>query len=81
MARRSSFLHCRDERWRRPLYGVIAAAGLLSNVHCAWQMNRFEREEVAHFDLLLRNLPRGKRLLMLTFRNGSHIANAGAIVT
>ncbi|HVH45168.1 MAG TPA: hypothetical protein VM925_22605 [Labilithrix sp.] len=68
-------IHTNDERLERVAFGAIAAAGILMSVHGAHQMWRFEQEEAAHFDLLLRNMPPGKRLLMLVFRDESRLTN------
>jgi hypothetical protein len=52
----------------------MSAASIAIGVHCAYQMHAFEREEAAHFDALLKNLPRGKRLLALIFDQRSERA-------
>ncbi len=61
---------------RRGFVARLAAAGLLGvNVLYgalgAASMARFEREEASHFDLVLRNLPPGRRLLTLVFHTPS----------
>ena len=44
---------------------AIGAVG--SSVHCAYQMQAFEREEATSIDVVLRALPRGQRMLTLSF--------------
>lgn len=67
-------------RVQRALFGVVAAVGVLVGVHASVEMHRFERDESAHFDLLLKNLPRGHRLLMLVFQRESRITNVTPFV-
>lgn len=50
--------------------GLFAIHALLA-FGASREMLAFERDEARHFDLVLRNLPRGKRLLTLVFQNTS----------
>jgi hypothetical protein len=63
----------RDARTNVAL-AAMTAASLFLSIHCAWQMRGFEREEASHFDDVIRNLPRGKKLLMLVFSRQSERA-------
>lgn len=61
---------------RRGTWANAVGIGLFAtNVVFAFGASRemlaFERDEARHFDLVLRNLPRGKRLLTLVFQNTS----------
>lgn len=59
-----------EARSRIPLTAMTAAAALLA-LHAAWQMHAYDRDEARDFDEVLRNLPRGKRLLTLVFTRRS----------
>lgn len=50
---------------------LIAAATTLGAANGVHEMRAFEREEAAHFDQVLKNLPKGRRLLMLVFHRDS----------
>jgi hypothetical protein len=67
-------LPLRDDTRTNVALGVMTAAAFFIGLHGAWQMHAYEREEAAHFDDLLRNLPRGKKLLTLIFDQHSERA-------
>jgi len=68
-----------EQRARWPAIAMTAAAALLA-VHGAWQMHAYDRDEARDFDEVLRNLPRGKRLLSLVFQQRSAYANVTPFV-
>jgi hypothetical protein len=49
-----------------PLAAMTAAAAV-GALHGAWQMRGYDRDEAHDFDEILKNLPRGKKLLTLIF--------------
>ena len=61
LARRSRGLRAALAAW------LVAIRAVGSSVHCAYQMQAFQREEAASTDVVLRALPRGQRMLTLSF--------------
>jgi hypothetical protein len=57
---------------------TVASVGL--SLHAAWQMHAYERDEAADFEEIVRNLPRGKKLLTLTFVNTSRYVHVSPFV-
>jgi hypothetical protein len=66
----------RERVMRIAALGMTAVA-LFVGAHCAWQMREFERDEASSFDRVVRNLPRGKKLVTLIFDRESSRANVG----
>lgn len=60
----------------RRLFAIVATATLVLSATTAREFRGFERDDVAGFDELLRGMPRGKRLLMLSFQPTSTHVNA-----
>ena len=68
-----------DLRARVGLVAMTVASAALS-VHAAWQMHAYERDEASDFDEILRNLPRGRKLLTLVFERRSRYVHVTPFV-
>jgi hypothetical protein len=68
-----------DARTRAGLLAMTFASVGLS-LHAAWQMHAYERDEAGDFEEIVRNLPRGKKLLTLTFVTTSRYVHVSPFV-
>jgi hypothetical protein len=67
----------RPGRLTNALFALMICAVAASSLYTCFKMRRYDLEEARHFDHVLHNLPRGKKLLTLVFHTPSthvHVA-------